>query len=316
MSNFHRKRVVTSLNALPVFEAAAHYESFSKAAQSLNMTHGAVSRAVAGLEERLGTPLFYRRNRRVMLTHAGELLFKATQKSLDTLDDAVEKIHRQSTTSPIFVVSCEPTLAMRWLLPKLGAFYRLHPEISIDVRMAGGPIDLLAEGCDVAIRRSDFGVPNDYRITPFVEELAGPVCTDAYAKSIAQNWHKGVRFHSRTRPTAWHDWITLQESDVSEKPDAVEAQERDDRYFDHFFYSLQAAQSGLGMAIGSYPVIETDLEQGLLVAPWGVEPTGYCYQVLSLDKPTPDPRVIQLENWLLSGAPTLVLQGALKPSIT
>ena len=304
MSNFHRKRVVTSLNALPVFEAAAHYESFSKAAQSLNMTHGAVSRAVAGLEERLGTPLFYRRNRRVVLTHAGELLFKATQKSLDTLDDAVEKIHRQSTTSPIFVVSCEPTLAMRWLLPKLGAFYRLHPEISMDVRMAGGPIDLLAEGCDVAIRRSDFGVPDDYRITPFVEELAGPVCTDAYAQSIVQNWNKGVRFHSRTRPGAWRDWIALQGDDAEKDQEIADSHEhyavREDRYFDHFFYSLQAAQSGLGMAIGSYPVIDTDLEQGLLVAPWGMEPTGYCYQVLSLDKPTPDPRVMQLENWLLS----------------
>ena len=304
MSNFHRKRSLTSLNALPVFEAAAHYESFSKAAQSLNMTHGAVSRAVAGLEERLGTPLFYRRNRRVVLTHAGELLFKATQKSLDTLDDAVEKIHRQSTTSPIFVVSCEPTLAMRWLLPKLGEFYRLHPEISVDVRMAGGPIDLLAEGCDVAIRRSDFGVPDDYRITPFVEELAGPVCTESYAQSIAQDWNKGVRFHSRTRPAAWRDWIALQGDDAAKDQEIADSHEhdkaRDDRYFDHFFYSLQAAQSGLGMAIGSYPVIETDLEQGLLVAPWGVEPTGYCYQVLSLDKPTPDPRVIQLENWLLS----------------
>ncbi|WP_325097061.1 LysR substrate-binding domain-containing protein [Marinomonas ostreistagni] len=232
----------------------------------------------------------------MVLTHAGELLFKATQKSLDTLDDAVEKIHRQSTTSPIFVVSCEPTLAMRWLLPKLGAFYRLHPEISMDVRMAGGPIDLLAEGCDVAIRRSDFGVPDDYRITPFVEELAGPVCTEAYAQSIAQDWNKGVRFHSRTRPAAWRDWIARQGREVPEEHDAV----RDDRYFDHFFYTLQAAQSGLGMAIGSYPVIETDLEQGLLVAPWGVEPTCYCYQVLSLDKPTPDSRVIQLENWLLS----------------
>lgn len=299
MSNFHRKRVVTSLNALPVFEAAAHYESFSKAAQSLNMTHGAVSRAVAGLEERLGTPLFYRRNRRVVLTHAGELLFNATQKSLDTLDDAVEKIHRQSTASPIFVVSCEPTLSMRWLLPKLGAFYRLYPEISIDVRMAGGPIDLLAEGCDVAIRRSDFGVSDDYRITPFVEELAGPVCTDTYYRSITQNWKKGIRLHSRTRPAAWRDWIMQQqEGGITESLENHE--QRDERYFDHFFYSLQAAQSGLGMAIGSYPVIETDLEQGLLVAPWGVEPTGYCYQVLSLDKPTPDPRVIQLENWLLS----------------
>lgn len=296
MSNFHRKRVLASLNALPLFEAAAFYESFSKAAHSLNVTHGAVSRAVATLEERLGVPLFYRRNRRVVLTPAGVLLHNATKESLDRLDDAVEKIHRHSVSSPFFVISCEPTLAMRWLLPKLGEFYRLHPELNVDVRMAGGPIDLLSEGCDVAIRRSDFGVPDDYRVTPFAAERAGPVCTAAYFKSIDQDWRKGTRLHSRTRPLAWKDWLSLVEGEKTILQNDSDASL--ERYFDHFFYALQAAQSGLGMAIGSYPVVQQDIEEGFLIAPWGDELTGHCYQVLSLDRLTPDPRVIALENWL------------------
>ncbi|MFD1382429.1 LysR family transcriptional regulator [Rhodanobacter aciditrophus] len=301
MNKSHSKHLLPSLNALPLFEAAAFYESFSKAAQSLHVTHGAVSRAVASLEAHLGVPLFHRRNRRVVLTPAGELLYKATRDSLAGLDEAVEKIHRHSVDSPFFTISCEPTLAMRWLMPKLGDFYRLHPELNVDVRMAGGPIDLLAAGCDVAIRRSDFGIPNDYRVTPFAEERAGPVCTQAYFDALGGHWQLGARLHSRTRPAAWKDWLAQQSQEMvfDGEQEASILDRQQDRHFDHFFYALQAAQSGLGMAIGSLPVVQKDLEEGFLIAPWGMVPTGHCYQVLSLDRMTPDPRVLALESWLI-----------------
>jgi DNA-binding transcriptional LysR family regulator len=92
VSNFHRKRNLPPLAALPAFEAAARHQSFSRAAEELHLTHGAISRAVAQIEERLGIDLFVRRNRRVWLTPAGERLFKSVVTALDGLDGTVEEI--------------------------------------------------------------------------------------------------------------------------------------------------------------------------------------------------------------------------------
>lgn len=289
MSNFHRKRSLPPLSALPAFEAAARYESFSKAAQALHLTHGAVSRAVASIEDRLGVALFYRRNRRVTLTPAGKLLYQATQTALDDLNETVEAIHRQSTSSPFLVVSCEPTLAMRWLMPRLGEFQAQHPELNVDLRMAGGPIDLLSSGCDLAIRRMDFGAPSDYRIKTLLPERAGPVCTQQYWQNIEQDFSRATLLHSRTRTEAWSSWL------ASQHKVSLPTQEL---FYDHFFYALQAAQSGLGMAIGSYPVIADDLNSGLLIAPFGLQATGYEYATMSLETPQLDSRIAAFETWL------------------
>lgn len=302
MSNIHKKRSLPPLAALPAFEAAARHQSFSRAAEELHLTHGAISRAVAQIEQRIGVDLFVRRNRRVWLTAAGERLLKATGRALDGLDQAVEEIHRHAGTSPILTVSCEPSLAMRWLMPRLGAFRAAHPDLNIDLRLAGGPVDLLADGCDVAIRRADYGISEDYIITRLWAEYAGPVCDpDCWENILERDLCNARWLHSRTRPEAWNDWKRGSGQDVTPASE---------QYFDHFFFALQAAANRLGTAIGPLPLVYDDLAAGRLIAPLGMVPTGCDYVLITLDRPHRDPRIAMFFDWLRAVAGTMD-QGAL-----
>ncbi len=293
VSNSHRKRRLPPLGALTAFEAAARHQSFSRAAEELHITHGAISRAVAQIEERIGVSLFVRRNRRVYLNAAGQRLLKTAIETLDALSQTVEEIHRHDKASPFLVVSCEPSLAMRWLMPKLGDFREQFPDLHIDLRMAGGPIDLLAENCDLAIRRADYGISEDYHITHLCEELSGPVCNQEYWLSyVKEDLSAGSWLHSRTRSEAWNDWL----SRVSHE----KVVPKNELHFDHFFYALQAAQDKLGLAIGSTPLVEDDLKNQRLIAPLGMVPTGYHYALVTLDNPNHDPRIKVFSEWLIA----------------
>lgn len=293
VSNVHTKRRLPPLGALTAFEAAARHQSFSRAAEELHLTHGAISRAVAQIEERIGVDLFVRRNRRVYLSTAGQRLLKTATEVLDALSNTVEDIHRHDKASPFLTVSCEPSLAMRWLMPRLGDFHEQFPDLNIDLRMAGGPIDLLSEGCDIAIRRTDFGIHDDYQVTNLCSESAGPVCTqDYWDKHISQDLSQANWLHSRTRPNAWNDWTAISDSEkVSPK---------NEQHFDHFFYALQAAQDKLGIAIGSLPLVSDDLTAQRLIAPLGMQPTGYHYAIITLDDPNQDPRIAVFCDWLMT----------------
>ncbi len=293
VSKNHRYGRLPPLNALLAFEAAARLQSFTKAAEELHLTHGAISRAVAQIEERIGVALFKRQNRRVYLTLAGQRLLKTSRQTLDALTETVEEIHRHDIDSPFLVVSCEPSLAMRWLMPRLGQFKTLCPEIHIDLRMSGGPIDLLESGCDLAIRRLDFSVKGDYQITKLCAEFAGPVCSKSYwFEQIQQDLNQADWLHSRTRPQAWYDWLSTQK-------DYTSWQARNEQYYDHFFYTLQAAQDHLGMAIGSTPLVSDDLKAQRLISPMGLQPTGYEYAVLTLHSLAQDQRVTLFTDWLM-----------------
>ncbi|WP_181799842.1 LysR substrate-binding domain-containing protein [Marinomonas aquiplantarum] len=296
MSKNHRYRHLPPLNALLAFEAAARLQSFTKAAEELHLTHGAISRAVAQIEERIGVALFKRQNRRVYLTTAGQRLLKTSRQTLDALTETVEEIHRHDIDSPFLVVSCEPSLAMRWLMPRLGEFKALCPELHIDLRMSGGPIDLLEEGCDLAIRRLDFSVKGDYQITKLCAEFAGPVCSESYwFEQIQQDLNQANWLHSRTRPQAWYDWLSI-EKDQTASPNT-------EQHFDHFFYALQAAQDHLGMAIGSTPLVSDDLQARRLISPLRLQPTGYEYGVLTLHSLAQDQRIKTFTDWLLDLIP-------------
>ncbi|MDB4838067.1 LysR substrate-binding domain-containing protein [Marinomonas sp.] len=291
MSNIHIKRKLPPLVTLTSFESAARHQSFTDAAKELHLTHGAISKAVAQLEERIGIELFVRRNRRVYLTMAGKRLLKTVSETLDSLSNTIEEIHKHDKGSPFLTVSCEPSLAMRWLMPRLGQFKEQYPELNVDLRMAGGPIDLLSENCDLAIRRTDFGIASDYHQTFLCSELAGPVCTETYWQQVEEDLQKSHWLHSRTRPNAWEDWRALK--------NLTKIKPQSEQYFDHFFYTLQAAQDNLGIAIGSTPLVSDDLLAQRVINPLGMQATGYEYALLSLVEPTQDPRIEAFTQWLI-----------------
>ncbi len=277
------------LGPLVSFCTAARHESFTKAAHELNLTHGAVSRAVKQLEDYFGHQLFHRRNRRLFLTKKGRFFADRVEFILNELENTCEQV-RSIDTRRRLSVSCEPSLAIRWLMPRLDKFHQEYPEIEIHLSTEGGPIDLSAKGVHLAIRRSDFIWPDYYQSTPLVKEKIGPVCSPGYWKK--KDGKQLKLLHTRTRPEAWTDWKQINGS---------QPQRLSEQFFDHFYFSLQAAVAGLGIAIGPEPLVIDDLNQGLLIAPYGFIQTSTDYVALTLQNPANENDLNNFISWLNKG---------------
>ncbi|MGF1719919.1 LysR family transcriptional regulator [Vibrio kyushuensis] len=261
------------LKAFHVFNTAASSSSYSEAARKLNITHGAVSKQIKVLESHLSQALFYKQGRNVRLTQEGELLKTYTEQAFQALDTGVSKLAQLK--NQCIEVSCEPTLTMRWLMPRLSEFYMAS---GADVRLstAGGPVTLGESGLSLAIRRDDFEHLHDYKKTTLVEEWVGPVFSAEYWHQVKGDLGKIKLLHSQTRPKAWEGWSS-QYSDLS-------FSENPHQTFAHFYFCFQAAMDGLGAAIGSYPLVMDELKRGNLVAPFGFVSSGHNYILLSQDR--------------------------------
>lgn len=287
-------RLFTSLPALACFRAAAECESFSKAADRLNLTHGAVSRAVRLIEADLGVALFARRNRAVFLTEEGRLLARAVAQGLGHIEAAAQEIIAQQSGRAI-TLSCEPTLMMRWLIPRLPGFQRRHPEADLRLLAGGGAVDL-GQGIDLALRREDFPRPASYQAHALFEEWIGPVCRPDLAARYAPGGRidpAAPRLYSQTRRDAWALWSGL----------AGQGLPAGGQSFEHFYFTLQAAVAGLGVAIGPWRLVKDDLAAGLLVAPCGFLRDGSRYVLLRPGarpgaRPAPDPAEARVLDWL------------------
>ncbi|CAH1586381.1 MULTISPECIES: LysR family transcriptional regulator [Vibrio harveyi group] len=261
------------LKSFHVFHVAASSASFSEAANKLNITHGAVSKQIKVLETYLAQPLFYKQGRNMLLTKEGEMLKSYTEQAFQALETGVNKLVQEK--HQYLEVSCEPTLTMRWLMPRLSAF---NDGCDADVRLstAGGPVTLGSTGLAMAIRRDDFEPVYHYPKTKLVEEWVGPVFSPDYWQQVKSDLDSVKLLHSQTRPEAWQEWI--------QRSGGASISGKAEQSFAHFYFCIQAAVDGLGAAMGSYPLVMDDLERGNLVAPFGFVPSGHDYVLLTQDK--------------------------------
>lgn len=270
------------LENLRIFEAVARLRGFSAAAESLALSHSAVSRRVSELEARLGVQLLQRSSRKVALTPAGKIMFDAAQDALKRIEDAVAEIRQPMLQRPL-LVSCERSLAMRWLIPRLSGFQDANPEIPVYLSTGGGAIDLKRENIDIAIRRADFELDPRAISIPLFEERIGAVMAPGLAGKPAT-----MRLHTTGRPDAWSVWARHVE--LQGKNTAARQSLQQDQYFDHFFLSLQAAEAGLGRAIAPLFLAIDSLQSQRLLAPAGFIADGSQYiallrQPLQADSP-------------------------------
>ncbi|MER6996788.1 LysR substrate-binding domain-containing protein [Streptomyces sp. NPDC000410] len=287
------------LGTLVAFEATVRHGSVTRAAAELHLTHGAVSRQIRQLEQALGTPLFERRNRAVVPTEAARTLARDVGDALGALSAAARRARAAAEPGRPLVLSCEPTLLMRWLIPRLPLLAEAAPGLDLHLVASGGPVPFDREGIDVAIRRDDFALPEGVPAHPLFAELIGPVCSPEHARRLSSPADLAglPRLHTRTRPTAWDDWATRAGADLPAAPEQT---------FEHFSLSLQAAASGLGVAIGPLALVHDDLKAGRLLAPYGFEPDGSAYVLLAAPA-AGDERVSALLAWLGEQAGRLLL---------
>ena len=250
-------RRLPPLSSLRPFEAAARLESFSRAAEELHLTHGAVSHQVRALEEHLGTALFTRRGKRVALTAAGRGLAERVRGALEEIGAAADAARtRQENRLSISVL---PSFASRWLMPRLIGFMEAHPGIEVNVNASVGLTNFAAEDIDIAIRMG-VGPWPPLVCERFLEDeyfvVASPKMNRGkLPKTPADLLAPGVRIIREDRDY-WPIWF---------KAAGVAFEDRiRGPLFNDSTYALQAAARGEGVALARRSIAGEDLERGVV----------------------------------------------------
>ena len=253
-----------SLNALRAFEATARLGSMTSAADELFVTPGAVSRHIRSLEDQLGVILLDRGGGGTTPTPEGVRLAGGLATAFRLIQASVEQL-----TPPPLTLSCSASIMMHWLLPRMGAFHKRHPEIDLQFNVNYGQVDFVRDNVSVAIRISSIAPPHDAHVRELMVEWIGPVCSPEYAAAAGLRSAAALVdariLATKTRPEAWNDWLSAAGHPPARKPIA-------ERY-EHFFLMIQAAACGLGVAVVPKMLALDDLKSGKLVAPFGFVPS-------------------------------------------
>ncbi|MER8694494.1 transcriptional regulator GcvA [Mesorhizobium opportunistum] len=255
-------RRLPPLTALPAFDAAARHLSFSKAAEELNVTHGAVSRAIRNIEDRLGIQLFDRGTRSVRLTPVGTAYAAEVGKALDQIAAATIAA-TPDRSMRVLNVSTSDGFAGRWLVPRLHRFHRANADIDVRLSTSGVFADFVSDGIDIAIRygRGDYtGVTVEF----LADEEVFPVCSpELLTGEHPLRRPEDLRHHKLIHDAFRIDWAAwLDQAGVTD----VDAK-RGVR-FDSATFAVEAAVHGEGVLLGRSALVSADLAAGRLVRPF------------------------------------------------
>ena len=294
------------LPALRFFEAAGRHQSFKLAAAELNVTPSAISHGIVGLEQSLGVELFVREPRGISLTTAGADYLSYVSEAFSLIAIGTQRLPNHRANRPI-ALSCAPTLASRWLLPRLAAFRARWPHANVTVdtshRQVGFPVD----GFDFAIRLSRAPVAGTAWTRLFGERLV-PVCSPAYVDNLRDAHGKvdlrhATFIHVNSASEDWQVWL----DGVAIDGTAVDGIDLNDGLrVDTIQLAFEAASMGLGVALGRRPLVDRDLASGALVeaSPQTIA-SSTAYWLVSAqntDSAETRPELSDFKRWLLSEA--------------
>ncbi|MFV3352371.1 LysR family transcriptional regulator [Aeromonas veronii] len=239
------------LNVLRGFEAAARLGSFHQAAQELHLTQSAISQQIRSLEELLGQPLFHRQGRSVALTDAGQDLLETTQCALLQLAMGIQRLEQYRKPNQL-VLNTSTAIARHWLLPRLGEFRRLHPDIDLWLFTSDEEPDMAEQTVDLALRW-DLGPQAECRHQHLLADRLLPVAT---ATVLSRPAEERTTLHGE-RELDWHHWTLRGGEDLH-------LQTRGLNFSDPGLL-LEAASAGLGVALVSELLSRPARQQGLLL---------------------------------------------------
>lgn len=230
-----------SLTALRFFYQVAICQSVTLASQKLFVTQSAVSKQIKNLEDSLNVALFDRVNNRLILNDKGQQLFDCCQLIFAKLDNCLHELQAEPTPSKPLIVSCEPTLSMKWLIPRLTEFHQAQHGFEIVLLTAGGAIDFAKTPADVALRRNDFAFDKAVYYEKLANEYLVPI---ALAHSEPTTW-----LLSSSRPSL------AQNLEAAQKTLLLE----------HFYLCIEACLAGLGATFASIYMVEKELKNQTFV---------------------------------------------------
>ncbi|MBB4007103.1 LysR family transcriptional regulator [Allorhizobium taibaishanense] len=296
------------LGSLKAFAAAARHESFVLAAQELHVTHGAISKQIKNLEENLGESLFSRRNRAVFLTDRGRQLAERLALVFEDLDQVLSDFRSRTQAQPL-IVSCEPTLCLKFLIHNLSDLKNCTG-LDVKVLAAGGKVDFRRDHVDLAVRRNDFAIDPRLYVRDLAPEAMVMVSTPEVAAVLRQAGQDDARdakrraaaipaLHTRSRPDAWLTWRKGQvQNQAQHLTQPLPYHFGSDIFYEHFYLAIEAATAGQGVALASIHMVASDLAAGRLVTLSPVQQDGTQYLAVSNSDFASDPRRTLFADWL------------------
>ncbi|WP_170336162.1 LysR substrate-binding domain-containing protein [Ruegeria arenilitoris] len=284
---------------LVVFEAAARLQSFTRAAQELNVQQPAVSASIKQLETSLGVVLFRRSHRRITLTNAGTRLFADVTRAFEMLSHSAASI-RQFASNDHVTLSASSAFNNYWLVPRIASFQQNHPDIDLRLQSSDREPDLTVETISLAVRLGDGNWP-DCEARLISDEVIYPVASPrVMAAAVTLRSVPGLLNQRlihleepiRERPS-WDQWF--REFGITE------VTPRSGLRLNDYALVLQAAMAGEGFAFGWHHIVGPLVQQGILAArpEWTWRTGKGFYLVWSKSRPlTPEAEVVR--DWILS----------------
>jgi LysR family glycine cleavage system transcriptional activator len=282
------------LNAIKAFEAAARLGSFTRAAEELNVTHGAVSRQIRVLEDWLGTELFSRTSRNAVATRAGADLLAEAGPALDRLATAALRLQSGVQAGGLLHISALPTFAMRWLIPRLPEFQRQYPALELRIVTASTPAEQFRMNVDVVVSgpsRQPGWVGNRFLAEMYLPLLSSALIKERPLRAPA-DLAQHTLLHAATRREMWPRWLTA--------AGIADLRPARSQVFEHFYFAIQAAIEGLGVVMCPLALVGEELREGRLVAPIR-EPVLRTrgYFVYAPEMSSAAPAITALRHWLV-----------------
>jgi LysR family transcriptional regulator, glycine cleavage system transcriptional activator len=285
--------------ALRAFHAAATHGRFREAAAHLGVTESAISHQIRRLEDFLHTALFDRSGSGVRLTAAGRRYLEQIDPAIRQIQAATEGLLRPAGRN-VVRLTLPPSLAATWLIPKLGAFERDHPDVELQLVPTTRVLDLKRDQVELAVRHGK-GTWPDIEATFLLEEKALPVCAPGYLgpdEDSATGLQRARLIVNARFPDEWEEWARARGLAPPSLNGAIELESIEQ--------ALQVAESGHGIAMGRRPMVDDRLVRGTLIAPFGTgDPTGAAYYLCRIAGEPPTAVARRVERWLrgLAAAP-------------
>jgi LysR family transcriptional regulator, glycine cleavage system transcriptional activator len=290
-------RRLPPLNALKAFEAAARHESFTRAAEELCVTQGAVSHQVKALEAELGLKLFNRHRQRLVITDAGRAYLIVVRDAFDRIADGTERLLQRQSGGAL-TVSTSPNFAAKWLVHRLGRFAEAHPGIDLRVSASLHHVDFAREDIDLAIRHGD-GTASGLHVTRLCAEELFPVCSPKLFNGrnplrAPSDLGRFTLLHVNDRQgwSQWLDFAGVTGVDLARGPVLNQAS-----------MAIDAAVDGQGVALARTALAAWDLIGGRLVRPFAMAmPASYAYWIVCTKAAAKLPKIVAFNDWLLAEA--------------
>ncbi len=297
MSNKYRN--IPPLRAIKAFEASARLLSFTQAAEELHVTQAAISHQIKNLEQLVGVQLFERFNRSLKLTFEGRLYLISIRNALESLENATRQLKHRDT-SGTFNISVLPSFATKWLSKRIWKFQQQNKALDIRISAFEWLTDFKKDDCDIAIRYSANPDYPGLKSELLLDEDVFPICSkqvyDSYEGKLKPEMLLTADLcHEDFTTEDWHDWFKV--AGIEAKPKL-----RGTR-FSHMVTMLEAVENHQGFSLGRTPLVQDDINRGLLVAPFEIKIKGKMSYYLVYPESTENDQKLQLvRQWLFEEA--------------